>query len=109
MKQQLSEADLTDLLESKVINYLPCGETGARILVQLVEQEFDYSLDVFDPYIGETNLIKLKNAILAFNNAQTFELDEQDQSLQFHSCHSVMREVEVLHNYLLNYSSRIRH
>ncbi|WGE50252.1 exodeoxyribonuclease V subunit gamma [Actinobacillus equuli subsp. haemolyticus] len=102
LKQQLSESDLADLLEKQGNQLLTMwGKQGREFLAQLVEQEFDYSLDVFDPYVGETNLIKLKNAILAFNNAQTFELDEQDQSLQFHSCHSVMREVEVLHNYLL--------
>ncbi|EFX90744.1 exodeoxyribonuclease V subunit gamma [Actinobacillus ureae] len=102
LKQQLSETDLAALLEKQGNQLLTMwGKQGREFLAQLVEQEFDYSLEVFDPYVGETNLIKLKNAILAFNNAQTFELDEQDQSLQFHSCHSIMREVEVLHNYLL--------
>lgn len=102
LKQQLSESDLTNLLEKQGNQLLTMwGKQGREFLAQLVEQEFDYNLEVFDPYVGESNLTKLKNTILAFNNAQTFELDEQDQSLQFHSCHSVMREVEVLHNYLL--------
>ncbi|WP_150540060.1 exodeoxyribonuclease V subunit gamma [Actinobacillus vicugnae] len=102
LKQQLSEADLTALLEQQGNQLLTMwGKQGREFLAQLVEQEVDYSLEVFDPYPGETNLVKLKNAILAFNNSANFELNTQDQSLQFHSCHSVMREVEVLHNYLL--------
>ncbi|WGE88932.1 exodeoxyribonuclease V subunit gamma [Actinobacillus arthritidis] len=102
LKQQLSRQDLDALLAEQGNQLLTMwGKQGREFLAQLVEQEPDNTIDVFDEYAGDSNLTKLKNAILHFNNEQCFELAEQDQSIQIHSCHSVMREVEVLHNKLL--------
>lgn len=107
LKRQLSQQDLDALLAEQGNQLLTMwGKQGREFLVQLVEQEPDNTIEVFDEYEGDSNLIKLKNAILNFNNEQRFELAEQDRSIQIHACHSVMREVEVLHNQLLQMFER---
>ncbi|MCK3657587.1 hypothetical protein A4G18_02365 [Pasteurellaceae bacterium Pebbles2] len=52
---------------------------------------------------GSTLLTQIQRKILHLSpsEANSLTLAEQDQSLTFHACHSPMREVEVLHDYLL--------
>lgn len=107
LKQQLSPQDLEALLAEQGNQLLTMwGKQGREFLAQLVEQEPDNTIEVFDEYEGDSNLIKLKNAILNFNNEQQFVLVNEDKSIQIHACHSVMREVEVLHNQLLQMFER---
>lgn len=47
-------------------------------------------------------LSQIKNSILNSANLTAFNYHHSDNSIQFHSCHSEMREVEVLHNQLLH-------
>ncbi|HBO38155.1 MAG TPA: exodeoxyribonuclease V subunit gamma [Pasteurellaceae bacterium] len=51
----------------------------------------------------DTLLAQLQNRILNLtpDGAQPLTLAENDHSLSIHACHSAMREVEVLHDYLL--------
>lgn len=102
LNEKLTHEDLEKLKVEQGNQLLTIwGKQGREFLVQLVEQEPN-QLEVFEEYVAENNLERLKQAILEANNAQQFELDSADYSLQFHACHSEMREVEVLHNHLLH-------
>ncbi|AKO46236.1 exodeoxyribonuclease V subunit gamma [[Haemophilus] ducreyi] len=102
LKQKMTAKELEALFVQKNNQLLSMwGKQGRDFLAQIIEQEPDQIFDVFDAYEGDSNLIKLKNAILSFDNPQQLLLASQDDSVQFHSCHSIMREVEVLHNRLL--------
>ncbi|MDP8051189.1 exodeoxyribonuclease V subunit gamma [Pasteurella atlantica] len=46
-------------------------------------------------------LAQIQQSILELSNEFEFNIDENDHSLQIHSCHSPLREVEVLHDQLL--------
>lgn len=101
LKQKLSEDDLTAMLERQGNQLLAMwGKQGREFLAQLVEQEPN-QIEAFSEYTGSSNLVRLKKLILDSNNQQVFRLSSQDHSVQFHSCHSILREVEVLHNNLL--------
>lgn len=60
---------------------------------------------VFDHFTEQNSLlVSIKRAILDNQPALDYEAGnnaKQDRSIQIHSCHSKMREVEVLHNHLL--------
>ena len=58
-----------------------------------------------DSKIEETILIALQRHLLQMpegNNHQNFIYRDSDNSIQFHSCHSSLREVQVLQDFLLD-------
>ncbi|QIW16497.1 exodeoxyribonuclease V subunit gamma [Pasteurellaceae bacterium RH1A] len=79
------------------------GKQGRDFLTTLVEREFNENVaSVADsaPHL----LAEVKRNIFELEEkfAHDFHFDEADRSIQLHACHSPLREVEVLHNQLLN-------
>ncbi|MFT2110070.1 exodeoxyribonuclease V subunit gamma [Marinomonas sp. 2405UD68-3] len=100
------------------------GRLGRDYILQLMDVA-DNQLDVFEDYIStETVESNDSTTLLAFLQQDVLTLDNhgakeeregrlgdsyykhlilpQDESMQFHSCHSALREVEVLHDQLLS-------
>lgn len=100
LKQSLSEEDLQALLAQQGNQLLAMwAKQGREFLAQLVELEPN-QIEVFLPHEETHALAQIKNAMLNNENAV---IREKDSSIQVHACHSLMREVEVLHNQLLSY------
>ncbi len=86
------------------------GKLG-RDFFDLVE-EFDYQqVQLFEPPEStgllaqvQSDLLHLRDRGLSGDSKQTIAND--DRSIQFHSCHSVRREVEVLQDHLLDLFAR---
>lgn len=80
------------------------GQQGREFQQMLLEQAcFSYEPDSFEQADASTILQQLQNDILNnYISTQTIENTwRKDNSLNIHSCHSRMREVEVLKNQLL--------
>ncbi len=100
------------------------GRLGRDYILQLMDLA-DNQLDVFEDYIdiealdntaGVSLLKRLQQDVLTLDNHGAKEEREgyltdssykhliatHDKSVQFHSCHSALREVEVLHDQLLS-------
>jgi len=89
-------------------------EAGNRLLATMGAQARDFfriisgmSSDFEDAYVepGDTTLLScIQTDILNLEDRhrRLNEGDMHDSSIQFHSCHSPMREIEVLHNRLLS-------
>jgi exodeoxyribonuclease V gamma subunit len=76
------------------------GQQGREFQEMLLEQvQFDYEPESFQSSEPENNLQQLQNDIL--NNSLEGKRLQRDDSIAIHSCHSRMREVEVLKNQLL--------
>lgn len=60
------------------------------------------TIDAFIEPDDDSNLNKIKKQIFISANQANISDLSQDNSIQIHACHSPMREVEVLHNQLLN-------
>ncbi|HDV7283547.1 TPA: exodeoxyribonuclease V subunit gamma [Mannheimia haemolytica] len=102
LSHKISQDDLDNLLaeqSNKLLNLW--GKQGRDFLAQLIEFEPN-TIDVFVEPEENSNLNKLKKQIFSLENNATITDLTADNSLQIHSCHSPMREVEVLHNQLLN-------
>ena len=77
------------------------GQQGREFQALLLEQsEFELEFDSFEPVAAINNLQQLQNDILDNRPHQT-KL-ENDDSISIHSCHSRMREVQVIKNQLLD-------
>lgn len=101
LKQQLSQEDIDNLLAQQGNQLLSIwGKQGRDFLAQLVEED-PVTIEGFIPLSEEHNLSRVKQAILNYDNSQYLDF-EQDNSIQIHSTHSILREVEVLHNQLLH-------
>ena len=57
----------------------------------------------FEPNPGDTLLAQLQNAILELRELEpgSVTLADADRSIEVHLCHSLTRELEVLHDHLL--------
>ena len=79
-------------------------QTQAQIDLLLSESGAQTQLDdgLFQPNEGHTLLAALQNAILDMTPLQPARIDRQDHSVAFHSCHSLQRQLEVLHDQLLD-------
>lgn len=75
------------------------GRDFFYLLSDLDAQEFT----AYTPLEGTDLLTQIKNRILNLvpDKQQPLQPREADQSIVLHACHSPMREVEVLHDYLL--------
>ncbi|OOR98323.1 exodeoxyribonuclease V subunit gamma [Haemophilus paracuniculus] len=77
------------------------GKQGGSFFAQLVEQYEVEELEFGQFAEEETLLAQLKGSFADLEPSPTFSVSENDHSIQIHACHSEMREVEVLHNKLL--------
>lgn len=80
------------------------GKQGKAFLNLLEEQMVEINNDenAFEHFAENPSLLaSIKRAVLAYEPELDYQPFESDNSLQIHSCHSKMREVEVLHNQLL--------
>ncbi|MGZ8226393.1 MAG: exodeoxyribonuclease V subunit gamma [Methylococcaceae bacterium] len=76
------------------------GQQGREFQEMLLEQvHFDLEPESFELNEAQNNLQHLQNDIL--NNQPEGGLLQRDDSISIHSCHSRMREVEVIRNQLL--------
>ena len=101
LKQQLSQEDIDALLAQQGNQLLAIwGKQGRDFLAQLVEEEHDV-IEGFIPPFETHNLSQIKQAILEYHNEPDLDF-KQDHSIQIHSAHSILREVEILHNQLLH-------
>ncbi|MDH2997738.1 exodeoxyribonuclease V subunit gamma [Pasteurellaceae bacterium LFhippo2] len=103
LNQALSQQEFDSLLAEQGNPLLVTwGKQGKEFLNLLTEAEIDANyIPDFDYLDNESLLTQIKQAIFKFEHSSQFNLAEQDKSIQIHSCHSKMREVEVLHNNLL--------
>ena len=84
------------------------GRQGRDFLVTLLELN-PATIDLFGESEGATLLEQLQQDILTLNDGTQSArrmLDDDDDSIRFHSCHGPMREVEVLRDQLLDLFER---
>jgi len=80
------------------------GQQGREFQEMLLEQvQFDFEPESFELSEARNNLQRLQNDILnnLLDSSAEARSFEKDESISIHSCHSRMREVEVLKNQLL--------
>ncbi|MDU8924072.1 exodeoxyribonuclease V subunit gamma [Pasteurellaceae bacterium LIM206] len=79
------------------------GKLGRDFFYLLENLELDHEITAFVQHHEKTLLSQLQQQILqlAPSSPNSLRLTEHDHSLTIHACHSAMREVEVLHDYLL--------
>lgn len=83
------------------------GSLGRNFSNLILESgaQFGLEQDEYTETAGDTLLSSLQNGILNLVNADPenkIEVTADDRSIAVHSCHSPMREVEVLHDQLLD-------
>lgn len=102
LKQKISDEEFEQLLSQRHNPLLSMwGKQGRDFLNLLTEQELN-EITAFEDNEDPTNLLdQVKQSILDYENFSTLNWQKNDHSIQIHSCHSMMREVEVLHNQLL--------
>lgn len=101
LKKHISKDELAALFSEQGNPLLTSwGKQGKEFLNLLTEYELQ-SIDYFQPLTEKSLLHQIKNAILNSEYQSDLVLDSHDESVQIHSCHSKMREIEVLHNQLL--------
>ena len=79
------------------------GKTGADFLAALYEDTLTQDEDCFvDPAEGSQSLLaRLQRDVLLLNEPETEAEQSCDGSICVHSCHSPLREVQVLHDQIL--------
>ncbi len=81
------------------------GKLGREFLEKVTEIDFAHESEQFVPPREQHILGKIQRDIFELHDAthdgKARPIDLEDRSLQFHSCHSPMREMEVLHDQLL--------
>ena len=80
------------------------GKLGREFLENVTELDPTQEEDVFEKPTGHTLLAQIQRDIFQVYDPTGHaagEIPPNDISLQFHSCHSPMREMEVLHDQLL--------
>lgn len=88
------------------------GRQGRDYLDQLIDLEPDEELQCFQQNPNQTLLATLQNDILNLHHPdctaseQSSQLQTADGSIVVHSCHTPMREVEVLYDQLLDLFNR---
>jgi exodeoxyribonuclease V gamma subunit len=106
-KQRKEFAGLTDEGNALLASLGGLGRNFSNLILDSSAQ-FDAEQDEREEYaasVGTTLLSSLHNGILNLVNAdpeQKCAIAPEDRSIAVHSCHSAMREVEVLHDQLLD-------
>ncbi|MDP9499568.1 exodeoxyribonuclease V subunit gamma [Bisgaard Taxon 45] len=78
------------------------GRDFLYLLTELEQRPGVRSIDAYTELATPTLLSQVQARILYLDGQQGLNFIENDRSLTFHACHSPMREVEVLHDYLLH-------
>lgn len=84
------------------------GKQGREFYDLLLEDSSIETLELFSSFESPVNLLqKIKQTILNLESREEFKAEgfkkgASDNSIQIHSCHSPMREVEVLYDQLQN-------
>jgi len=82
------------------------GVYGRDFLSRLHEFECDEN-SIATKTASENLLSHIQNQILTLSKDEMAEIDRSDRSIQVHSCHSCMRETEVLHDSILSFFDSI--
>lgn len=82
------------------------GKVGREFHDAMLELQGVDASEQFDDPGGETLLHRLQRDILELHDAHPAEPSAADRSIQLHCCHGPMREVEVLHDQLLDLFAR---
>lgn len=105
------EDDISNLLDLGNPLLASLGHAGQEFLDQLLELN-PLDEDAFEPAGRGDLLAHLQDDILELHDARVaadaakIELDAVDDSLVVHSCHSALREIQVLHDRLLDWFDR---
>lgn len=75
------------------------GRDFANLLLEYDHLEGE-QFDLYDHPTGGSQLVQLQQSMLSLEN-RLLTVDHQDRSIRIQSCHSPMREVEVLHDSML--------
>ncbi|WP_424409802.1 exodeoxyribonuclease V subunit gamma [Pasteurella sp. PK-2025] len=78
------------------------GRDFLYLLTELEQQENVRSIDAYTDLEERHLLSQVQARILNLDGKTGLKMAKNDRTLTFHSCHSPMREVEVLHDYLLH-------
>lgn len=86
------------------------GKLGRDFLYLLTELEQQNNVRGIEAYVEQMDtennekslLSQIQQGILKLDGKSTFNLEKTDRSLSIHACHTAMREVEVLQDYLLH-------
>ncbi|MBF0099396.1 MAG: exodeoxyribonuclease V subunit gamma [Desulfobacterales bacterium] len=109
--QGMTDEDQYFNVENSLLSAL--GQSGREFFSLIINQYGDMGdIDLFESLEEDTLLSKIQSDILnlnkrTMNNAEFDNIDpssfipEHDRSVQLHSCHSAIREIEVLYDTLL--------
>ena len=84
------------------------GKIG-RDFQSVLESSVDYAeteADLYEAASADTLLARLQRGMLELREPEPQSLDDHDESIRIHSCHGPMREIEVLHDQLLDLFER---
>ncbi|NLE01004.1 MAG: exodeoxyribonuclease V subunit gamma, partial [Fibrobacter sp.] len=109
-KKRVSNLSVNDLhLEQGNPLLASMGRYGRDFLSLLHEfspEEYSYPIEIE----SETLLSSLHSRILRFDQNDTVStVEKEDRSIQIHSCHNPMREVEILHDNILGFFQKTPH
>jgi exodeoxyribonuclease V gamma subunit len=103
-KQQLKTGIDTDDLCGNPLG-ISLGKLGRDLLEQLLTREAQQTSEHFDHPVRPTLLGRLQDDLRSLRDRSVEPTKDSvsgdDTSIEIHSCHGPMREVEVLHDYLL--------
>ncbi len=111
-KWRLQEsADLSDTFDTGHPLLASLGATGRDFFRQLVELDLE-DMELYVPSGRDTLLGRLQDDILDLedrtgDDKPAHALAPDDRSIQFHVCHGLLREVQVLHDRLLDLFARL--
>ena len=99
-----TDADLH--LESGHALLASWGKTGRAFHELILDLETSEEMAVWEEETKPSDLLHfLQNGILSLNDGDSFEIKPIDRSLQIHSCHSPLRELQVLRDHMLEWFS----
>jgi exodeoxyribonuclease V gamma subunit len=103
-KQQLRMGIETTDVRGNALG-ISLGKLGRDLLEQLLTREAQQASEHFDHPVQPTLLGRLQEDLRSLRDRSVEpskdSVPEDDDSIEIHSCHGPMREVEVLHDYLL--------
>lgn len=105
LKQRLRTGEETAPAEGNPLA-LSLGRLGRELIEQLITRDFQQAGEYFDSPVNPTLLGRLHTDLLTLHDGtrllQKPLVAPEDRSIEVHSCHGRMREIEVLHDRLLS-------
>jgi len=103
-RQQVEDPEQAAYLSSGHPLLASLGQQGQVFFEQLQNTDIEIEEEYYFPSNQQNTLLQqLQHEIYTLNESQEKHLvEQQDRSIIIHSCHSAMREIEVLHNQLLD-------